>query len=114
MSTEKQFHLSNFAVRSVFPDPLCIAYTYEDTEIDDYTQTQTQALAFVDQCDAVLIETGDYLHPDCNHFDCETYDPNYHLYLIPLQVWRQKRGEALAQDTKWREEATSCRKQSDN
>lgn len=63
----------------------------------------------------VLIDTGDYVIPSCGGWhraeqvECETYDPDYRLYLMPRSSWEGQREKVMALDKAWREPRLTCK-----
>lgn len=71
----------------------------------------------------VLIDTGDYLHPECSeykedydpgdHFLCSVYDPHYRHWLVPMETWRKYEWLTTYLDQEWRTEGLSCKMSND-
>jgi hypothetical protein len=112
---ERKIHLSNYAVSMIFPDALEVAYTYEDRDIYFFEEAAEKAYLLLERCkDIVVIDTGDYIIPPCDHFECETYDANYHIYLVSLAEWEEKKVDAFRVDSAWRQRANRCMKVPDD
>ncbi len=114
----ESFHYSNHAFETVLSKSdvaLAVAYSYEDCDIDSLNNA-TEIGVVIESCmpgKFVFIDTGDYIFSDLPYADqpkeqdFETYDPNYHIYLVPKEVFEEKRNELDKVDLQWRED---CKK----
>ena len=108
----QEVHLSNMVMGLIPEDQMhYLGGTFEDRNIEGFEGGKAFARWIAEHApDAfVLIDTGDYLHADCDHLECETYDAFYNVWLVPSSVWAQAQEQVLAADATWREALAHCR-----
>jgi hypothetical protein len=112
-------HIAN-AVVDLIPEKHSLHYMWEDNDIEG----SRAAYDFYDwlekhsQNQFILIDTGDYIVPECcrvsdpPYHNCENYDAHYYLYLVPMAIWEACRDEVMTKDAEWREQAKQCKQAS--
>lgn len=126
-TTEEQkqnnrIHLSN-AIIKLIPGKRELHYMYEDNDLEGREDAE-ESFVRLDEREPgqhVLIDTGDYFVPPCSadfdapdardHYNCETYDAEYYLYLVPASVWEQCKDEVLKADREYRDLMNKCQRQ---
>lgn len=110
-----RFHLSNEAVYQLQQLGVKTHFLGQSWEDHDLNALERGEATF-DLLDAqtpgkfVLIDTGDYLIPNCTHEKCETYDANYALVAIASADWEIHRTAVLGFDYAWRTIRRQCKK----
>jgi hypothetical protein len=119
MSEMQKIHLSNDVVHLI-PEKRELHSMYEDSDLDGLSEAEEFSTWLEANAPSafVLVDTGDYITPECSKnrdeayrkhwYACELYDANYHLYLVPAGVWRDCAEEVEAADAEWRRAKNQC------
>jgi hypothetical protein len=111
-------HLAN-AVIDRIPEKKLLHSMWEDNDLEG-NEEAIEHYAWLEQHAPgmfVLIDTGDYIVPECiresydrAHEHCETYDATYALYLVPMHIWNECSDAVLAANLEWHNQHNRCQR----